>query len=77
MFYLFYYCFYIVENFFIRETENMKSHVVKGSFPDSIIFLLLTFSMIATVHFDYQALFTRHKINNIITNNMLPEKLHT
>ena len=62
---------YIIENLFIGESENMKAHFIKILLSNSIIFLLLPFSMIAAIDFYNKALLSGNKIYYVITYHVL------
>ena len=49
----------------------MKSHLIEILLSEFISFLLLSFCMIAAIDFYHKALFSRNKINDIITNDVL------
>lgn len=53
----------------------MESHFIEVLFPELIAFLLFTFRMITAIYFYDKSLFARHKIHDVITNNMLSEEL--
>ena len=76
-FYLTHDCIYIIQNFFVRKTQNAEAHSLQFGLPHGIIFLLLPFRMITAIDLYHQAASLRNEIYNVVTNDMLPEKTHS
>jgi len=55
----------------------MKPHLLQMTLTHSIIFCLLSLSMVTAVNFDNQASMPRHKVGYIVTYYVLAQKVDT
>ncbi len=55
----------------------MKPHLLQMTLTHSIIFCLLSLSMVTAVNFDNQASMPRHKVGYIVTHYVLAQKVDT
>ena len=66
-----------MNNLFIGEPDDTITLRFQPRSTHLITFMLFSFSMVTTIHFDNQLFVTTQEIHDVIANNMLPQELMT
>lgn len=67
----------IVEDFFVRKSHDMITHLLQILFTNRISLCLFPLCMITSVNFDNQSIMARHKVGDIITYDVLPQEVNS
>ena len=76
IFYLLKHIVGVIKHLLIGKSENVVSLALKELGPHLIILFLLPFGMVGSIHFYDQAFFAGQKVNNVITYDVLSQKLY-
>ena len=66
-----------MKNLFIGEPDDTITLRYQPRSTHLITFMLFSFRMVTTIHFDNQLFVTTQEIHDVIANNMLPKELMT
>ena len=75
MFYLFYYIFCVIEDFFVGKANDVITYLLQLFFPQLIIVLLARLRMVSSIYFYNKTAMSGYKVNNVVTYDMLTHKL--